>query len=67
MTKVITGVLIIAAGLILSALIMALPVMWLWNGVGVDVLGLQAIGFWQAMGLTLLARFLFGTGSGSSN
>lgn len=32
----------------------------LWNGVLVDVLGVKAITFWQALGILVLARILFG-------
>jgi len=32
----------------------------LWNGVLVDVLGVKVISFWQALGILVLARILFG-------
>ena len=32
----------------------------LWNGILVDVLGVKAITFWQALGILVLARILFG-------
>ena len=41
------------------ALLLAAPVMWLWNGLFVD---LPAITYGKSLGLCLLARFLFGTG-----
>jgi|SRR5581483_4743553 len=35
-------------------------VMSLWNAVATPVLGLSAIGYWQAWGLLILCRILFG-------
>ena len=35
-------------------------VYWLWNGVLTPVLGVTAITFWQALGLLVLAKILFG-------
>jgi Ca2+/H+ antiporter, TMEM165/GDT1 family len=32
----------------------------LWDGILVDVLGVKAITFWQALGILVLARILFG-------
>ena len=32
----------------------------LWNGVLTDVLGVKAITYWQALGLLVLAKILFG-------
>ena len=49
------------------ALLLALPTMWLWNGIVPNVFGLPVITFWQSLGMCLLARFLFGTGSSSSS
>ena len=49
------------------ALLLALPTMWLWNGLLPGLFGLPVITFWQSLGLCLLARFLFGTGSSSSS
>lgn len=40
-------------------LLMALPVMVLWNWVAVGVLGLKEIGFFQAWGLMCLTGILF--------
>jgi hypothetical protein len=41
-------------------------VMWLWNWLMPDLFGLRPIGFWQAFGLLLLARLLFGGVRGGS-
>jgi len=42
------------------ALLMALPTMWLWNGVVVDVIeGVKEISFFQALGLNILSNIFF--------
>ena len=41
------------------ALILAFPVMWLWNWIMPVVFGLIKITFWQALGINLLCGFLF--------
>jgi len=33
--------------------------MLLWNGVGHTILGLKHIGYWQMLGIILLANFIF--------
>ncbi len=38
-----------------------LVVMWLWNAILPELLGLKAISYWQATGLFLLCKLLFGT------
>lgn len=35
-------------------------VMWLWNLLLPEILGVKAIGFWQAMGILILSKILFG-------
>jgi hypothetical protein len=40
--------------------VLTLVVRGLWNGVLVDVLTVKAITYWQALGLLLLTRILFG-------
>jgi len=35
-------------------------VMWLWNAILPDVLGVQALSYWQAMGILVLSKILFG-------
>jgi hypothetical protein len=37
-----------------------LIVMSLWNGIMPEVFGLGLVTFWQALGLLILGRFLFG-------
>ncbi|OIQ15799.1 MAG: hypothetical protein BM557_10890 [Flavobacterium sp. MedPE-SWcel] len=41
-------------------------VMWLWNAILPDLIGVNEVGYWQAMGLLLLSKILFG-GLGSGN
>jgi hypothetical protein len=45
-------------GFALSA-VLALPIMWLWNGVVPAIFGLKLITFRQALGLSLLCNLLF--------
>lgn len=42
------------------ALLFAFIVQWLWNLVMPDVFGLKEIGYWQAFGLLILTKILFG-------
>lgn len=35
-------------------------VMWLWNAILPEVLGAKNISYWQAMGILVLCRILFG-------
>jgi len=48
-------------GVIIFALLVALPTMWLWNALIPVIFGLPVITFWQSLGLCLLCRGLFGT------
>jgi len=42
--------------------VLAFPVQWLWNHCLVPAVnGINAIGFWQALGLMILANVLFRT------
>jgi hypothetical protein len=40
--------------------LLALAVFGLWNGVLADVVGVKTITYWQALGILVLARILFG-------
>lgn len=42
-------------------------VMWLWNWLMPNIFSLGIIGFWQAAGLLLLSKILFGCGGHSHN
>lgn len=50
----------VTSGIGIMALIVA-AVMWLWNGIIPDLTGWECIGYWQALGLTVLCRLLTGT------
>lgn len=53
----------ILAALVLIPLMIAL-FQWLWNITMPQVFNLNAITYWQALRLLLIAAFLFGTGQG---
>jgi len=40
--------------------LLAWAVYGLWNGVLIDVLGVKAVTYWQALGILVLAKILFG-------
>ena len=42
-------------------------IMWLWNWLMPKFFGLRMIGFWEGLGLFLLARILFGFGGPSGS
>lgn len=50
--------LILIAPLVLA--LVTLIVMWLWNLLLPEILGVKAISFWQAMGILVLSKILFG-------
>ncbi len=51
-----------AAGAVLLGLLFGNVIMWLWNWLMPKFFGLRTIGFWEGLGLFLLARILFGFG-----
>jgi hypothetical protein len=42
------------------AILFGLLVQWLWNALMPDIFGLPHIGYWQAVGLAVLAHIFFG-------
>jgi hypothetical protein len=46
---------------LLAATVFSLAVMWLWNWLMPVIFGLHTIGFWQALGLLVLSKILFGS------
>ena len=65
------GYLVIGVGFValvigLSAL-MALPFMWLWNGLMPEIFGLKSLSFLQSWGLLILSGFIFKNQQFSSN
>lgn len=53
------------AGAFLLGLLFGNVIMWLWNWLMPSLFGLRTIGFWEGLGLFLLAHILFGFGSSS--
>lgn len=47
-----------------AVLLTGFIVMMLWNGIMPEVFGLGILSIWQAIGLFILARFLFGRSKG---
>ena len=60
---VIIGTVIFIAILIVTFIVLfGLVLMYLWNWLMPELFGLGTIGFWQALGIGLLAKLLFGFG-----
>ena len=55
------------AGAFLMGLLFGNVIMWLWNWLMPKLFGLPLIGFWEGLGLFLLAKILFGFGGGSGS
>jgi hypothetical protein len=53
------GVCAIIGLVIVLGLLIALPIMWLWNCLCPELFGLPTISFWQALGLYFLLACLF--------
>ena len=49
------------------AILFGFIVMWLWNWLMPEIFGLTTITYWQAVGLFILAKFIFGGFSGNSD
>lgn len=45
----------------LFSLLLALPILWLWNSTMPDLFGLKMIDWWTAWKLSMLCGFLFKT------
>ncbi len=45
---------------LLAATVFSFAVMWLWDRLMPAIFGLHAISFWQALGLLVLSKILFG-------
>lgn len=50
----------IALIIIVLVFIISAVVMWLWNTVLLEVIGVKEVTYWQAMGILVLSRILFG-------
>ena len=53
-----TSFILLVIAIIIGVLI-AFPVMWIWNALMPVIFGLKTITFWQAFGLTMLCDLLF--------
>jgi len=53
------GTACIVGFLVVLGLLIALPIMWLWNWLCPVLFGLPVVTFWQALGLFALLRCLF--------
>ena len=55
------GALILAIGIVLiTAVVLAWPTQWLWNNaLNGAMVGVNPIGFWQALGINILCNLLF--------
>lgn len=51
--------------IVIVAIILALPTMWLWNWLMPHLFGLVSITFWEALGINLLSGILFNKGGSS--
>jgi hypothetical protein len=57
--KVIEALLLVIGLIVLSAIIMAFPTMWLWNYLMPDIFGITEITLYQAMAINFLSGILF--------
>jgi hypothetical protein len=57
--KVIEALLFVIGLIVLSAIIMAFPTMWLWNYLMPDIFGITEITLYQAMAINFLSGILF--------
>ena len=60
--KFVAGGLVVLGFLIVVALLVTLPIEWLWNWLCPALFHLPTITFWQALGLFALVRCLFPAG-----
>lgn len=59
MKNFITGLGVVLLSLFFMAILIALPIMWLWNWLMPDLFNLVEINFWQAIGISTLSGLLF--------
>lgn len=51
---------LVAVAWAIIAIIIGLPIKWLWNWIMPSIFGLPEISFWMALGIALLVSILFG-------
>ena len=59
MRETIVQICIVVGYVVVLAVVLALPIMLLWNWLMPDIFGLCTINFWQALGISLLSECLF--------
>ena len=57
--KALEAFFIVIGLLLLSAIILAFPTMWLWNWLMPNIFGVMKIDLYQAMGINFLSNILF--------
>ena len=57
--RVLRGLKILLIGTV-AVTVFSFVVMWLWNHLMPGIFGLHTVGFWQALGLLVLSKILFG-------
>jgi len=57
--KAIEAFLIVIGLLLLSAILLAFPTMWLWNWLMPNIFGITKIDLYQSMGINFLTHILF--------
>jgi phosphoglycerol transferase MdoB-like AlkP superfamily enzyme len=57
--KAIEAFLIVIGLLLLSAILLAFPTMWLWNWLMPNIFGVMKIDLYQAIGINFLTHILF--------
>jgi hypothetical protein len=64
--EVIMKIIIVIATVVVIAILLALPTMFLWNWLMPTIFGLIKINFWQALGINLLTGIFFKGGFSNS-
>lgn len=65
--KVMGFILLGVIGVTALAVLFGFIVMWLWNALMPTIFSLPAVGYWQAVGLVVLAHIFFGSHNSFSN
>jgi len=63
--RVVFWIVVGLAGMAAFGLVFGIIIQWLWNATLTEMFGLPAISFWQAVGIFILAKLLFGFGGSS--
>jgi len=63
--RVVFWIVVGLAGMTVFGLLFGVIIQWLWNATLAEMFGLPGISFWQAVGVFILAKLLFGFGGGT--